>query len=183
MSEQWRTEDYFKGGVLYLDAGRDAAPAPKKFAERGTPTFFFLPKKREKELSQFPRHGVEMSSYMTNISDKPKNKQKQNKTKQNKQKQQHFFHNPKGGGGGYVNPPLLRTRLCPSLLSTKKKRRKKRQLTIITIHVRFPTSYRESIFYFSLKMQDRGVTMISKMEGGGGGGASAKPLTAGTKGF
>ena len=49
--------------------------------------FFFLPKK--KKVSQFPRHGVGVTSYMTVLSDKQVSKNNNNKT---------------GANGGCLNP-------------------------------------------------------------------------------
>ena len=65
-------QDFLKGGILQLDTGCDAAPALKKSRGGGgggggvgLEHFSFLTKK--KKLSQFPRHGVGVSSYMTNL--------------------------------------------------------------------------------------------------------------------
>ena len=58
-----------------MDAGCDAAPDLKKGSRGGggggVPILFFLLTKR---FDQFYRHGVGVSSYMTNISDKQASK-------------------------------------------------------------------------------------------------------------
>ena len=71
---------FLKGGVLQLDAGRDAAPAlKKKVAERGPggggghSDIFSYPQKK----SHFPRHRAGVSLYMTDFTDKQASKKQQ----------------------------------------------------------------------------------------------------------
>ena len=69
---------FFKGGVLQLDAARDA-----------------VMKKSLKKKNQLPRHGVGVSSYMTDHSDKQVKKENTPTTTK---------PGAKGGGGGVWTP-------------------------------------------------------------------------------